>query len=180
MKNLSEYAELCMMILDDCGIAYDDGVAIFANDRFTSLYGQARRRRGALHFEISINSALLEDTVADKALENTILHELLHTVEGCQNHGAKWKRLANLVNSRYGYDIQRCGGDKDENSGAVDALIESNRYVIRCKKCGDIVALRNRKCKLVNHPDWYLSNCCKSELEVIDTQAMDYALVANR
>lgn len=43
----------------------------------------------------------------EKIIQMTIVHELLHTCEGCFNHGAKWKYYAEVMNNKYGYQITR-------------------------------------------------------------------------
>ena len=180
MKNLNEYAELCKQILDDCGIQYAD-CPVKASKRMTMSWGNCnlKRRGGVKSFEIHINHILLDDSVSDKSLENTILHELLHTVKGCQNHGTKWTHYADIVNRKYGYEIQRVDGDVDDASIALAKaqMRNSYKYKVFCPTCG-AKWLYSRKTKTVSHPDWYRCGRCKTTLEV-EYLTRETALVAN-
>ena len=180
MKNLNEYAELCKQILDDCGIQYAD-CPVKASKRMTRVWGNChwKRRNGVETFEVHINHILLDDSVSDKSLENTILHELLHTVKGCQNHGPNWTHYADIVNRKYGYDIKRIDGDVDEASAnlAKAQRKASYKYKVYCPTCG-ANWLYSRRTKTVNHPAWYRCGRCKTELEV-EYLTRETALVAN-
>lgn len=170
MKNLTEYFELCKMILDDCGINYDKFATIKANNRLTACYGKTTRKRiiAGYSYSIDINSVLLSDSVGEKALENTILHELLHTCQDCFNHGYVWKHYAKIVNEKFGYDIRRCNGDKDD-SGAEKALIEKRnavnpyRYKLCCPTCGATWYYK-RKTRAITNPGIYRCGKCKTNL----------------
>lgn len=66
---------------------------------------------GRLLHTIGINSDFVAKGT-DKAITNTLYHELLHTLPGCQNHGRVWKSYATRVKILFGYDVKRVGGDK--------------------------------------------------------------------
>lgn len=40
-----------------------------------------------------------------EAFRNVLMHELCHTILGCLNHSAKWKKWIKFVNENYGYKI---------------------------------------------------------------------------
>lgn len=69
----------------------------------------------------------------DRSLRNTIVHELLHTVPGAQNHRQVWKKWAAFASERLGYHISRQGLDDD-----TAADLENLRW-------GVIVQGKNRK-----------------------------------
>lgn len=54
------------------------------------------------HHQISV-STNAGDTIAE--IMDVLYHELIHTMPGCQNHGTKFKQIANLVNSTLGTHI---------------------------------------------------------------------------
>ena len=131
----------------------------------TSWYGQCREyrgRRGASYqFQISISEHHLQSS--ERAIRNTLIHELLHTCPGCLNHGPKWKTYAAIVQNRFGYNITRSGGDKDKSS-PLEAARQSKRegyqvkYLLQCTKCGQQFP-RYRKSNLVLHPEKYRCKC---------------------
>ena len=104
-------------------------------------------------FDISISAQLLQDDVDDQAVKDTIAHELLHTVEGCMNHGRYWHRLAGLVNQRCpGYNI------KQRTNAEEKGIQIDYKYTLQCQNCG-AVAGRHRRSAFVDHPEHY--SCVK-------------------
>lgn len=100
---------------------------------------------------------------SERAIRNTLIHELLHTCPGCLNHGQKWKAYARIVQNRFGYNIVRAGGDKDEASALEAARREKRagyqtQYLLVCTKCGQEF-IRYRKSNLVLHPEKYRCKC---------------------
>ena len=131
----------------------------------TSWYGQCKQSRGynerRYKFVISISEYHLQSS--ERAIRNTLIHELLHTCPGCLNHGPKWKAYADIVQRRFGYNITRAGGDKDTDS-AIEAARKENRegyqtqYLLICTGCGQEFP-RYRKSNLVLHPEKYRCKC---------------------
>lgn len=83
---------------------------------WTSAWGRCyirRRMFGDMSFEIKLNTAFYTNANA-KACLNTLLHELLHTVPGCFNHGKLWKLYANKLNKKYNLRITRCTTEAEQ------------------------------------------------------------------
>lgn len=185
MKNLTDYVELCKLILDDCGIPYDKSATVTVNHRLRSVYGRCKtayRYGEIVKHEIDLNDVLLHDDVSDKSLEDTILHEFLHTCKGCDNHGNLWKHYAAIINTKYGYDLQRCGGDKDDSAIAAmrekRQAVEPYKYKVYCPVCGATWHYK-RKTRVVEYPHRYLCGNCKTNLESDYISNGELAYVAN-
>lgn len=43
----------------------------------------------------------------DEGIRGTMFHELIHTCEGCFNHGPAFKKAASIVNKAYGVRVSR-------------------------------------------------------------------------
>lgn len=58
-------------------------------------------------FEIIVSSQLFKSFGRRKkvALRNIMMHEFIHTIDGCFNHGNEWKKWASLLNDKHGYLI---------------------------------------------------------------------------
>lgn len=87
------------------------------------------------HYTITINNYHLKLSPASE-VHNTIMHEVIHSLPGCMNHGAKWKTAANKVNRYYNFPtITRCAevGKKEEFSDYANATY---KYIVECKGCG--------------------------------------------
>lgn len=84
---------------------------------------------------IEISPWVLE--LEDDIIKNTIMHELIHCLPYCNNHGIEFKKYANLVNANYGYNITRVGNKKDDyEKSNIEYKEEKNyKYKIVCKKC---------------------------------------------
>lgn len=54
---------------------------------------------------IEISSWVME--LDDKIIKNTIMHEIIHCMPYCNNHGKKFKEYARYINQELGYDISR-------------------------------------------------------------------------
>lgn len=95
MKNLNAIANEWIENLNAIDI-YPNKISKFeVNKRSMNRWGQTRLRNGV--YSININYLLLEDEAPEEALVNTLVHELLHCVDGCMNHGEKWKQLSEAV-----------------------------------------------------------------------------------
>jgi len=144
MRDLVLYGKECMNELDKINIPYSKKVYFTTNSRAKRRWGRCEKHRDC--YEIQINSLLLDERNSLNGLKNTIIHELLHTISGCMNHGDKWQNFAEKVNHVYKYGISRC--NSYEEKGICNEVIdEINRetslklekqptYIIRCEKCG--------------------------------------------
>ena len=103
---------------------------------------------------IGINKKLIEDNFE---IEKTMVHELIHTIPGCNNHGPNFKRYAELINRHYPeYNVSTYyTPDSDETENIAN--IKKPKYVVTCENCG-VKTYFYRKCKTLD----ILSRCtCK-------------------
>lgn len=161
-KILREALNECMKQCDALKIPYGNVFTIEASKRVTKRWGCCRYTRfGSL---ITINKRLLEADVSKMALMDTVMHELLHTCEGCQNHGERWKRYGEMVNKAYGYNIKRC--TSTEEKGIAEPIRAAAKYRFMCKHCGSIVT-RERASKFTRNPDAYRCGKCGGKFIVL-------------
>ena len=90
-------------------------------------------------------------------IKSTIVHELIHTVEGCFNHGKEFQSIANWLSRVYGIELGT-RASKNEMALSEEYRIAKAKYVIKCKKCGQII-LRQRATRLVKLPMTYSCGC---------------------
>ena len=140
MRNLEQYAIQCMEEIEALGIEYGNIIDVMANTRAKKRWGQCASVSDG--YVININAVLLDERNSERGLKETIIHELLHSCNGCMNHGRIWKQLAGKVNSAYGYNIKRCSSDaekgvlKETNAAAPGAP----KRIVECEKCGQTYA----------------------------------------
>lgn len=110
------------------------------------------------HFELRVSDVfnlLNEEHNPQLQLEDTIIHEMIHTIPGCFNHQTKFKAVAALVNSKYKqYHISRCQ--------AMPIGIErESRYEVTCKDCGRVWKFA-KKVRILHNIDVCKCPYCKT------------------
>ena len=115
-------------------------------------------------YTIEISKWVLQ--LNDNIIKNTIIHELIHCLPNCNNHGKYFKIYANLVNKELGYNITRMGNKKEDyiKSNVEYKEKEEFNYHIKCTNCGQEF-LRKRLDK--NFIRKYRCGICKGKLELL-------------
>lgn len=112
-------------------ISWEISPQVEVNSRAQRRLGCCIRKEGA--FTIQVSARLLGQP---ELLRNTLLHELLHTCYGCQNHGKRWKAYAQKVGQALGVDIRRTAAVE----GPWEPLRrEEVKYLLRCQSCGRVI-----------------------------------------
>jgi predicted SprT family Zn-dependent metalloprotease len=146
------------------------GIPISKNIKGVSINKRARKRLGACKIEkspykedcfiIEISAVSLDLDL--KHLKDIIAHELLHTCDGCFNHGEKWKKFT-IKAKAMGYDISRT---VSYETLGIDNLKtkESVKYKVKCQNCGHVYE-RKRMCQLIKTPKKYRCGLCGGALD---------------
>ena len=131
MKDLDFYTRYAKSILLSLNIPFVD-CSVSTNPRLTKNWGYCHYNGCTKTYAITLNPILIDDTVSDDALMNTLLHEYLHTCPKCMRHTGMWKHYAELVNNRYHYNIKRC-----TSSAEKGIEIETMKYnwAVACPNC---------------------------------------------
>ena len=124
---------------------------VWFSDKSFSRFGSCRRLMNG-YFAIEITDLGLHGDV-----KSTIVHELIHTVEGCYNHGPKFQEIARFLSSAYNIELGT-RASKNEMALSEEYRIAKAKYVIKCKKCGQIIT-RQRATRLVKLPMTYSCGC---------------------
>ena len=77
---------------------------VWFSDTSFGKFGSCRRLTSN-YFTIEITDLGLRGDV-----RSTIVHELIHTVEGCYNHGPKFREIAKLLSSAYNIKLDTRAG----------------------------------------------------------------------
>lgn len=101
----------------------------------------------------------------DKIIKNTIIHELIHSLPYCNNHGVKFKEYAKYINEKLGYNITRLGNKELDYRSSNLEYIQSQeyKYKIICVKCGQIFYRKRLNKNFVNK---YRCGICKGKLKI--------------
>lgn len=104
-----------------------------------TAYFVKRRKYYRQYFKhtIEISSWLMD--LNDEIIKNTIIHELIHCIPDCNNHGKKFKEYAKFINEKLGYNISRLGNKKNDfkksNLEYNNENINKYKYKVVCTEC---------------------------------------------
>ena len=86
------------------------------------------------HYELKVSDIfnyIDNDSKAEMKLMSTIIHEVIHTIPGCFNHGVNFQACAYMISSKTCYKITTSA-----NSVYVGVSEESySKYMIQCLNC---------------------------------------------
>lgn len=157
-KRFQRLLEECKNELDYLDIKYYNIQYVEVNTRAKNRWGQCRKDNRNNTFSINLSNELLKTT--DKDIKDTLIHELLHTVDGCLNHGDMWKKYADKVNRAFGYNIKRRTSNEDKGLKTVLKTASDYKYNVVCPNCGKTYHYA-RKCKVIDNLHRYNCNICK-------------------
>ena len=163
MIDIEFYTLECMEKLDEIGIEYGNILEVTVNTRAKNRWGQCRKVPGG--YKININAALLDENISEDGLINTLFHELLHSCDGCMNHGPEWKRLAFKVYLATGQNIKRTSSAAEKGL-EVTVRNKEFKYIFKCECCGQIIR-RQKTGKFVQYYNHYKCGRCGGEFERI-------------
>lgn len=137
MKDLDFLYAVCKAHAMMVGIPFKPNVSIkWYNSR--SNFGVCEYNTDYDYYCIKINKMLAGDKIGDKLTRSVILHELIHTCEGCQNHGDLFNEYAARLNEKYAYTISQYV-DLPESKTALGFEI-----VAECPECGEKYYFKKR------------------------------------
>lgn len=99
-------------------------------------------------------------------IKNTIIHEIIHCLPDCNNHGKIFKTYAKIINQKLGYTITTVGNKQQDyiNSNKQYVNKTVNNYKIECEKCGQVFYRQRLNKNLVKK---YRCGKCRGRLKVV-------------
>ena len=175
----------CIEELNNIGIKFDGkDISICISKRNNKRYGCCKpefpdekykilKRKGFRYivkfenykkYTIEISRWVLD--LNEDIIKNTIIHELIHCLPYCNNHGVNFKKYANLINAKLQYNISRVGNKKEDfqDSNLEYKEKDEYKYKIHCEKC-DKTFYRKRLQK--NFIKKYRCRKCLGNLKII-------------
>lgn len=165
MHCLDELINVCKIECKEQNIPISSSVVFKTSYRAKRTYGSCKPNLVSNSYEITISSFLLDDSVPVNSVKMTILHELIHTCPGCQNHGKTFRKYAALLNKQYNYDIKRTSSREERGITTPYNSNEEIKYVIKCKCCGNTY-YRRRKSRLITKSYLYRCGKCGGKLSI--------------
>lgn len=143
-----------------------DHVEIELSTRMTKTLGKFVfiKQENIVHpIRFVFSTKLLDGRYVHTVVKETIIHEYVHfycTIKFQQNCGH---------NKIFKYYCNKAGIKGDTYFSAKPTVYvpctPKKHYIIKCKKCGTVVAIRQRKNAVTTLIIKYKSKCCKSKLE---------------
>lgn len=133
---LNQYFEFATDLLLSLGIYWGEVKDVIIMPKAsTTVLGNCHRNNyyGYINYTISLNPCLFAEGVNDDIVIQTLLHELIHTINGCFNHGKNFKYYASIINKAYGYNISRT---TDSSKFGVELPKQDYKFEIVCANCG--------------------------------------------
>lgn len=115
------------------------------------------------HIEISSWVMQLNNDI----IKNTIMHELIHCIPFCNNHGKEFKKYAAYINQKLGYHITTKGDMQADYQASNLEYQENNdyKYKIICQNCGQIIYRKRFNQNLIKT---YRCGKCKGKLKLLE------------
>lgn len=155
---LKKTVENCLDIIHSCNIRIAATLVFTINTRAQNLWGQCRIEDRKGYCQIEIADKLMNEAVPEIAREDTILHEICHTVLDGWTHTGNWKEAADIINQKFGYHITRTANPT--RFGLPNDFFEKNaRHKLHCVKCGCRYD-RMRASEMTAHPENYRCSVC--------------------
>ena len=177
MRDLNKYVDICKKELDSIGIQYRNPDKWIVSGKLTKSLGYSEiyydgisnKTKGIISKipKIVISKRILNDKYPEKYLKETIIHELIHTCDGCTDHGSGFKRIARIINKELGYNIKRCASPDEAKIYHEMYKPKERKYSIECPKCGSRWNYKI-KCNTYKHPERYRCSRCKATLRQIN------------
>ena len=162
-EKLKIATEDCLKMCDELQIPYKKIRKVTINYRAKKRWGFCKQVDG--QFNIEISNRLLNEDADEKALKTTILHEILHTVPGCMNHGRAWKYYAGILNQKFGYNIKRTTSAKEKGVEDISVTLTPKHKFV-CQKCNAEV-VRYKESKFTQNHTKYSCAVCGGRFKMV-------------
>lgn len=160
MKDFKTLQSICINEVKNAGIQPGNIVSWSINRRAKKRWGLCTKHKDGT-CEIQIAEALLEDErISEQACKETMIHEILHSCDGCMGHTGLWRKYASMMNDMYGYNIKRTtsGSEKGVEDYAPTRQL-AYRYCFKCRRCGQII-WKKKACKFTKYHRNYTCLLC--------------------
>lgn len=119
-----------------------------------------RCRSRGVSFYIQLSPWMLDfESDKDKIIRAVCAHEILHTFEGCFNHGPEFHKWAKVIYDELGYVIDT---HADTDASAYFRMIKKPKYKIVCDNCGT-ETFNDRMSDAVVNPAKYMCKKCQGQ-----------------
>ena len=134
---IEQYIDDAKVILSRCYLSFVPPTFVKITISKARGYWAQIKHVSGNYYELRVSDVFNEITdehLFHKRLLSCMIHELIHTIPRCWNHGAVFKKIANLVNRYYPeFDVQT--GTEGSAFGIAEE-VRPYKYIVRCENCG--------------------------------------------
>lgn len=161
MKNLQSFYNDALALCNESNIPYGTILSVETSTRMSRSLGITYRK--ASGFIIRISMVILQDDIPNDTILSVLIHEILHTIPGCFNHGHLWKEYAAIINHAYPNLIITQYADPKKLSIPTPkkrkrASTQKKTFRFICKRCKKELIFY-KKNKFVKHHKDYRCTC---------------------
>ena len=143
--------------------------SVIVDSKVIGYKAVGQTRRTGNKYVIRLNRSYLELTTDSVQIHSTIMHEVIHCMDGCWNHKAEFQKWAKVVNAVYGLKVKTHSAATEYIAQYVDKDVV--RWAVFCPQCQQIIARRKRKSALItaimrNDGSYQCKACGCKNLEV--------------
>lgn len=160
MKTIEEVRKICEELMLSRGYHVDFPIEV--NKRLKTTFGRVTVDYSLNQVDKMEFAAVLLDSDNDAEIIETIKHETAHVLAfyyDFEKHGhdALWKNI-----------YFELGGNGEVYGNMSEIVGEKGfKYAVYCSGCGTFLRGFTRSCKTVQHPNMFVSKCCKKPLKIV-------------
>jgi hypothetical protein len=132
-KELKDAIAVCRGQLEELGYKAPQ-VAFKTSNRMTRALGSHKFNYNRMTGEAFNHTITLSTDLTPEIMPNTLMHELIHSIYPLDKHGYYFQKLANLVNTKYGYWITTYASGKSKE--VIQEVRQAKMVKIACANCG--------------------------------------------
>lgn len=106
MRDVQKTFDACVKELRDAGYSIGDRLEVKVGDEeWSKRYDGYCVLNDNGSYTITIAKIFFREDCPWRLIREVFFHELLHTVQGCMNHGLPWQSYAGFVDKEFGTNI---------------------------------------------------------------------------
>lgn len=169
---MQKIVEQAIQKLVGMGVPISNSIYFSTNGGFSyygrTHFGKKIKEKYGCDYYITINKFIIDNS----DIEKTVVHELLHTVNGGMTHSGEWKKWKLFVNKNTNLKITIKSNVKLQQSAYKNKKVfEYSEYnpltmdLYECPKCKQKICIKKGTCQTKNGKCKYFCSKCKKQFE---------------
>lgn len=158
-----------IIIRNNIDVPFDRISDIKVSGKIKKIAGKCKYNFQTQKYSINLAKHLFNTN--KKLILEVLLHEFIHTIDSCFNHGTKFVQIMKNINNAENLDIRVSLNGEDiyailEQHNAIKSMF---KYKIVCAECGQVLGYVSRKSNdMVKNPQDYTCKDCGGKIRIIE------------